>query len=161
MGKVGKMSDQKGADEIYCRSCGESIKQKAEICPHCGVRNEESTGNEPSNSNRVTRQHDPSQYTTTVSENWYYGVGTSLGLWTIAFALSSTTGVLSTVAGFAMLAAWALMPVAIYFDKQYLRANSQWNPSTLPWIAAALIPLVNIVASAVFLYRRHEVLGVP
>lgn len=30
---------QKGADEIYCRACGEIIKQEAEICPHCGVRN--------------------------------------------------------------------------------------------------------------------------
>lgn len=27
-----------GADEVYCTSCGESIKQSAEICPHCGVR---------------------------------------------------------------------------------------------------------------------------
>lgn len=27
-----------GADEVYCRSCGEVIKEQAEICPHCGVR---------------------------------------------------------------------------------------------------------------------------
>lgn len=27
------------ANEIYCRSCGEIIKQNAEICPECGVRN--------------------------------------------------------------------------------------------------------------------------
>lgn len=29
---------QKGADEVFCRSCGEAIKKEAEICPHCGVR---------------------------------------------------------------------------------------------------------------------------
>lgn len=34
---VNKMR-QKGADEIFCRSCGELIKKEAEICPHCGVR---------------------------------------------------------------------------------------------------------------------------
>ena len=29
----------KGPDEMYCESCGDVIKQEAEICPHCGVRN--------------------------------------------------------------------------------------------------------------------------
>jgi len=29
---------QKGADEKFCSSCGEIIKQQAEICPNCGVR---------------------------------------------------------------------------------------------------------------------------
>jgi hypothetical protein len=32
------MSDEPGADEQYCSSCGEVIKKKAEICPNCGVR---------------------------------------------------------------------------------------------------------------------------
>jgi predicted RNA-binding Zn-ribbon protein involved in translation (DUF1610 family) len=29
-------------DEKYCSSCGEVIKEKAEICPECGVRQSES-----------------------------------------------------------------------------------------------------------------------
>ena len=32
------MSDEPGADEQYCSSCGEVVKKKAEICPNCGVR---------------------------------------------------------------------------------------------------------------------------
>jgi TM2 domain-containing membrane protein YozV len=28
----------KNADEVYCSSCGELIKAKAELCPKCGVR---------------------------------------------------------------------------------------------------------------------------
>lgn len=33
------MSRQEPAvDEIYCNSCGEIIKEEAEICPECGVR---------------------------------------------------------------------------------------------------------------------------
>ncbi len=28
----------KNADEVFCRSCGAIIKQEAEICPKCGVR---------------------------------------------------------------------------------------------------------------------------
>lgn len=32
-------SDGPGEGEVYCRSCGEIIKIKAELCPECGVRN--------------------------------------------------------------------------------------------------------------------------
>jgi TM2 domain-containing membrane protein YozV len=35
---------KKGADEVYCSSCGEIIKEKAEICPECGVRHRGRTG---------------------------------------------------------------------------------------------------------------------
>ncbi len=34
----------KGADEIFCQSCGEVIKALAEICPECGVRQRGSSG---------------------------------------------------------------------------------------------------------------------
>jgi len=30
----------KAADEVFCSSCGAVIKQMAEICPKCGVRNQ-------------------------------------------------------------------------------------------------------------------------
>lgn len=30
-----------GPDEVYCTSCGEVIKEAAEICPECGVRQKE------------------------------------------------------------------------------------------------------------------------
>lgn len=56
------MGGQKSADEIYCRSCGEVIKKEAEICPNCGVRNENSTSQKntykspiPSESNKVLK----------------------------------------------------------------------------------------------------------
>lgn len=31
-----------GADEAFCSSCGEVIKEEAEVCPECGVRQNES-----------------------------------------------------------------------------------------------------------------------
>lgn len=39
--------DERGTpdpDEQYCASCGEVIKRRAEICPHCGVRNRSGGG---------------------------------------------------------------------------------------------------------------------
>jgi TM2 domain-containing membrane protein YozV len=32
------------SDEAFCSSCGQKIKEKAEICPHCGVRQQGSQG---------------------------------------------------------------------------------------------------------------------
>ncbi|GAB4296546.1 MAG: hypothetical protein Fur0034_05880 [Desulfuromonadia bacterium] len=29
---------KKGTDEKFCSECGEIIRARAEICPHCGVR---------------------------------------------------------------------------------------------------------------------------
>lgn len=34
---MGAESQTKAADEIFCSSCGEIIKEQAEICPECGV----------------------------------------------------------------------------------------------------------------------------
>ena len=30
---------ERSPDEVFCRHCGEAIKVRAEVCPHCGVRN--------------------------------------------------------------------------------------------------------------------------
>ncbi|WP_049899342.1 SHOCT domain-containing protein [Halococcus agarilyticus] len=32
---------ERNPDEVFCRHCGEAIKVRAEVCPHCGVRNEQ------------------------------------------------------------------------------------------------------------------------
>jgi TM2 domain-containing membrane protein YozV len=35
---------EKAADEVFCSSCGAVIKKAAEICPKCGVRQREPSG---------------------------------------------------------------------------------------------------------------------
>lgn len=40
------MPTDKKPDEVFCRSCGEPIKEEAEICPECGVRNTAGDGPE-------------------------------------------------------------------------------------------------------------------
>jgi hypothetical protein len=37
------MTSELGADEAYCSSCGEIIKSDAEVCPECGVRQQDAT----------------------------------------------------------------------------------------------------------------------
>jgi len=156
---------QKAVDEVFCRSCGEAIKKEAEICPHCGVRNQAGTASSKQQNSSVqsTIQHDPSQYETTVSNNWWYGVLAGTGLWifVLIFASFEPTGGLSALLGFLALIAWGLMPVAIFFDAKYVRANSQWNPNSALYIVGSLIWVVNIITGAVYVYRRHESLGEP
>lgn len=155
---------------MFCRSCGETIKKQAEICPNCGVRNEE--GGSPSSENSTSTAsttsktpsttHDPSNYETSVSDTWWYGVAGGTFLWVSLFFLSGVAGdSLGSVVGFIALVAWIGLPLSAYFDMQYIRANAEWNPNTVLWIVLLSVWLINIVAGAVYLYRRHEVLDVP
>lgn len=173
------MSNKKGPDEVYCRSCGEPIKKKAEICPNCGVANEytepkrndrqsvqnsstptsqqnsQKTLNSPSPSGNAAtssppNEHDPSDFTTKISGQWHYGVGASVALWILGF------GMPDPVAGLSFLIAWGLMPVSIYFDSQWMRATTEWNPESIMWIVLSVIPLVNILAGIVYFFRRYN-----
>ena len=36
-------SEGKAVDEKFCSSCGANIKKEAEVCPECGVRQEEAS----------------------------------------------------------------------------------------------------------------------
>ena len=152
--------NQKGADEIFCRSCGEPIKKEAEICPNCGVRNETNQSRSATNS---ATTHDPSQYETTVSESWYWGIVAGVVLWIVGLAMFSMepSSTIEDIAGVSILVAWIIMPIAIYFDMQYVRANSKWNPNTVLWIIGMIFWFINIVAGVVYLYRRHETVGTP
>ncbi len=79
----------------------------------------------------------------------------------LVVASSSVGGAVEAFLGLCVLIAWALIPVATYYDAKYVRANSQWNPNTVVWCIAGAIWLVNILSAAFYLYRRHETVGEP
>jgi uncharacterized membrane protein len=143
----------KGLDEIYCRSCGEVIKKEAEICPHCGVRNM------PAKSPSL-RKHDPTQYSTSVSGNWYYGIILCTILWiALIIFLPEEPGDSGTdlLLGFGLLLAWACLPISLYFDIQYVRGNNEkWNPDTALWVIGGFIWVLNLIVVLVYLIRRRE-----
>jgi ribosomal protein L37E len=69
------MTRDKGPDEIFCSSCGEPIKKAAKICPECGVpNNKKTTSGVQKTSSNTSVSHDPSDYETTVGDNWYYAL---------------------------------------------------------------------------------------
>ncbi|WP_135604109.1 zinc ribbon domain-containing protein [Methanococcoides sp. NM1] len=143
----------KASDEIFCRSCGEIIKKEAEICPHCGVRNKPVKDKSP-------KRHDPSQYQTSVSNNWYYGVIVSAILWVVLlFLLPEEPGEssLDILLALLMLIAWFGLPLSLYYDIQYVRGNNEkWNPDTALWVIGGFIWLVNLIVVLVYILRRKE-----
>lgn len=184
------MASEKGADEVFCRSCGEAIKKRAAICPECGVKNEydaddsrqtqrrsrqsgqgqstarggtntasSTTGGAPAGQTAPPAGpgHDPTRYTTTVNDNWYYGVGLAAILMGFGMALPDS---LDSVSGFAFLASVVLMPVSIYYDRQWLRATTEWSPDTTPWVIGSIVPVVNMFVGALYLYRRSNAMQV-
>ena len=52
-----------------------------------------------------------------------------------------------------------LSPLFIYFDKQYVKSISEWEPSgRYYWIA---FPLVTHIVAIIYVYRRHKYVGIP
>lgn len=44
--EIDEKKESAGPDEVYCTSCGNTIKEAAEMCPHCGVRQKEAETSE-------------------------------------------------------------------------------------------------------------------
>lgn len=53
------MSSDPGPDEVYCIECGEIIREKAEICPECGVRQPNAAGGQHSGGAGAQRGQQP------------------------------------------------------------------------------------------------------
>ncbi|GAA0233986.1 zinc ribbon domain-containing protein [Halobaculum roseum] len=153
------MTKRKAADEVFCRSCGEAIKQASELCPNCGVRNDNYSP--ASSGGGRSSVHDPAQYETSVSDTWWYGVAAGTGVWVLLVLASALGGDLGAGGGILVLIGWAGLPLSVYFDTQYVRANSEWDPNVAVWVILSAIWFLNIAAGAAYLYRRHQVLGEP
>jgi hypothetical protein len=147
----------KGPDEVFCESCGEPIKEAAELCPHCGVR----PGTAGSGASSHGSAHDPAQFETSVSDSWWVGVLVGVIGWIGLLVLAGADANLGAAGGFAVIALWVGLPLSAYLDAQYVRANSEWNPETALGVILLLVWFANVVAGGVYLYRRHEALGTP
>ncbi|QHS16709.1 zinc ribbon domain-containing protein [haloarchaeon 3A1-DGR] len=98
---------------------------------------------------------------TTVSDTWWYGVAGATALWAVLLVVSGVGGSLGALGGLLVLVAWIGLPASAYFDMQYVRANSDWDPNTAVWVLVLAIWFVGMIAGAIYLYRRHETLGTP
>ena len=99
-----------------------------------------------------------------VSDTWYIGVVAAVlasgAVYAIGLPLSGILpGVLDPLLGFIMFTAWILLPVSMYFDIQYVRDKSEWNPVTGLWLIGAVLLVVNLVVGLAYLMRRKNAMG--
>lgn len=95
------------------------------------------------------------------SGQWMYGVVAGVVLWG-AIVLSNlvesvvSTGVLGAVlSGPLVLVALAGYPTALYLDMEHVRGYTDWAPSVRFWVVGAIVPVINILAGFVYLFRRR------
>lgn len=162
------MGRQKAADEVFCTSCGAAIKEEAKLCPECGVRNENQSGGRRSPPGGGRRspsgggRREPVGTEPTVSDSWWYGVAGGAALWVVLLGImGSAPPAAEAFLGLLLFVAWIGLPLAAYYDMQYVRSQSQWRPNTGLWVLGLLVWFLNVLLAAVYLYRRHETLGTP
>lgn len=146
------------SDDYECVACGEVLGDDDTVCPYCGVpRREEGWHSSPPED--VAQQ---SSGQSDVSQQWWYGIAGGVVLWVLVlFVPVGESAIVGQILNATMVVAWAGLPLAAYFDMQYVRDSSAWQPRETIWVLLFAIWFVNIAAGVVYLYRRHEELGVP
>ena len=92
---------------------------------------------------------------TTHSSYWVWGITVGLASWILLWLVLNFV----PAAGGVMLLTWVLLPVVTYFDIQYVRETSEWNPRKIMWPVLAAVWLINIPALLYYLHKRKRVLG--
>lgn len=99
------MSNSKpDATEMYCSDCGEIIKEKAEICPECGVRKQPPS---PEAGNSKSARSGNSGSSSSFS-NYLGNYYTGRGVWGYTLAIIDISLGVSTVGAW-LLGRWGIM----------------------------------------------------
>jgi len=105
----------------------------------------------------------PPAYESNVSDNWYYGVVSAVlvggFLYLIGLPLSDLIPGLSPLMGVLLLFSWVLLPVALYYDIQHVRTESDWNPVTGLWVIGTILFVFNVIVGVIYLVRRRSQMG--
>lgn len=101
----------------------------------------------------------------TPNDKWWIPIGVLAALVPIialiAIALPPDAYTSLITAPFALLGGvlTLLSPLIVYFDKQYVTAVSDWDPSG--WYYWMIAPPLTLVLPFAYLYERHKYVDVP
>ena len=89
--------------------------------------------------------------------SWYYGI-------LVGFAVAGVSIILGAVgllpiSELGLITAAALLPIATYFDVQYVRATTDWNPITGWWIVGMCLPTISLLVVPVYAVKRYRATG--
>ncbi len=86
----------------------------------------------------------------------YAVVGMTL-LWVIVLAAVSMLQDPGAIVGSLVLVAWIGLPVAAFYDIQYVRANTVRGPNAALWCLGMAIWVLNIAVALLYLHRRYSI----
>lgn len=151
----------------YCADCGAAVGAADNFCPACGS---------PVGNGGERRQPSATP-TTSVSSRWHVGVAfpllATVGMLVVSFSIgflegagaiqaSTTEGWIDVVGALwslAMLFSVVVSPASVYFDRRHLTRTVGWTPSRAYYLA--VIPGVNLLVGAAYLWQRHRALADP
>jgi hypothetical protein len=61
--------------------------------------------------------------------------------------------------GLLLMLSWVLIPLGTLLDLRYVHARTAWNPRTLVWGIPIVVPFLNALVVAAYLYRRRTAVG--
>ena len=102
-----------------------------------------------------------------VSDRWWWLVAAQPVWFVLFFAVAIGTSVtnayfLADAVYWMVLFGLALLPLApigVHFDRKYVAAAADWRPSIAYYLTFA--SFVGVLLAAMYLYERHERVGVP
>lgn len=107
-----------------------------------------------------------SESATVAGSRWWLPIAAIVGLLLVQGAVSIVlppdSGALWPIMGPLVVAGLTLQllsPVWLYYDRQYLAAVSGWTPSG--WYYLMALPPLSVFLSPLYLYQRHQHVGVP
>lgn len=103
------------------------------------------------------------------SEHWWKGIVLGFMFFFLAFGLIAVIPGTGIAAGsvrylFALMLglAWGLLMFSLFLDAKYVTEYSDWEPTIGLYLLLILFfPVVAPLAGAVYLFKRHRVVGVP
>lgn len=66
-----------------------------------------------------------------------------------------------------LLAVFVMLPIALFFDAKAVQASAiDWDPDPIVYAVLALLqfvitPIIDLIVAVYYLYRRHDIVGVP
>jgi len=100
--------------------------------------------------------------------NWHVVAAGGLALFCIGFSVLVATeeGVVGPLSssgesfiGLLLLLSWVMIPSGILLDLRYVNARTAWTPRTFLWGIPVLVPFLNALVVAVYLYKRRSGVG--
>lgn len=137
-----------------CRTCSEPLDDESSRCCNCGTQDSSAT------------RKDGSYWG--VNPRWWNKSLASVVSCTVILILCYSLltavpkqGILGTLFSSVFFLSSFLLPICLWTDIRFVRKSTHWSPSRIGYILGSLTLGLNTFVAAVYLYRRHEVVGQP